>query len=68
MSVEHMLPDTSIARMIVAWLAGHAEHDDGPAERRRPAPRSPRRAARTGRWRRSRERRGTAARISDRLE
>ena len=33
MSVEHMLPETSIARMIVAWLAGHAEHDHGPAER-----------------------------------
>ena len=33
MSVEHMLPDTSIARMIVVRVGGHAEHDHGPAER-----------------------------------
>ena len=32
MSVEHMLPETSIVRMIVVWLVGHGHDRDRPAE------------------------------------
>ena len=47
MSVEHMLPDTSIARMIVAELAGTLSTIDGPAERDHQRRDRPRRTART---------------------
>ena len=67
MSVEHMLPDTSIARMIVAWLAGTLSTTTGrPSATTSAATPAANRA--NGRWRRRREAPGIAARISDRLE
>ncbi len=67
MSVEHMLPDTSIARMIVAELAGTLSTITGrPSAITRAA--IPAANSENGRWRRSREAPGIAARISDRLE
>ena len=53
MSVEHMLPDTSIARTIMVWLRGHATG-------RRRAARGPPRAPRS-RWRAARSARGGAS-------
>ena len=67
MSVEHMLPDTSIARMIVAWFAGTLSTTTGRPSAITRAARPDANSA-NGRWRRSREAPGIAARISDRLE
>ncbi len=67
MSVEHMLPETSIARMIVDWLVGTLRTTDG-----RPRARTTAATAATsrpnGRCRRSRAEPGSASRTSARLE
>jgi hypothetical protein len=67
MSVEHILRDTSMARMIVAWSEGTVTIDTG-------LERATTRLARAsknnpkGRWRRKEKRGGEAARRRDRLE
>ena len=64
MSVEHMLPETSIARMIVVWLVGTLTISTGRATATASAP-----TARTnranGRWRRRRDDPGNASRTRD---
>ena len=67
MSVEHMLPETSMVRMIVAWLVGTLAMTTGRARATaRPASASANRA--NGRWRRTIDERGRAARMRTRLE
>ncbi len=67
MSVEHMEPDTSIARMIVAWFAGTLSTTTGrPRASTSAATAEANRA--NGRCRRRREAPGIAARTSDTLE
>ena len=67
MSVEHMLPDTSIARTIVDWLLGTRGRRSGRATATASAATAA--ATRTnGTWRRQRRLDGPAARMSDRLE
>ena len=67
MSAEHMLPETSMARMIVVWLAGTLTMTTGRARATTRAP-----TARTnranGRWRRRRDDPGSASRTRARLE
>ena len=67
MSVEHMLPETSIVRMIVVSFAGKDRIAAGRA-RATTSEASPRRNRATGRWRRRNDPRGAASRTSDRLE
>jgi hypothetical protein len=67
MSEEHMLPETSMARMIVVSLAGTLRFSDGLATPTASAARAATNRA-NGRWRRTRERPGAAWRISERLE
>ena len=67
MSVEHMLPDTSIARMIVVWLAGTLSTTTGRPSAITSAA-TPAANSANGRCRRRRDAPGRAARISDRLE
>ena len=67
MSAAHMLRDTSMARMIVVWLDGTAAVTAGRATATsRHAIASAKKAK--GRCRRSRERGGSAALMSDTLE
>ena len=67
MSVEHMLPETSIARTIVDWLLGTLSTTMGRA--RAIARAATAATTRTnGTWRRQRRGDGPAARISARLE
>ena len=67
MSSEHMLPDTSMTRTIVVWLAGTAAIATG-----RPTAKASAASAAAnstnGRWRRRRAGPGRAAWTSDRLE
>ncbi len=67
MSVEHMLPDTSMASITVVWFVGTVAMTTGRLSA------STRHATATatsanGRWRRRREEPGSASRTSDRLE
>ena len=67
MSEEHMLPDTSIDRMIVVWLVGTLAMTTGRARATmRPARARANRA--NGRWRRRNDERGRATRMRLRLE
>ena len=67
MSSEHMLPETSMTRTMVVWLAGTLAMATG-----RPMPRASAASASAnsanGRWRRQRAGPGRAAWTSDRLE
>ena len=67
MSVEHMLPETSMARMIVVWPAGTLTIVTG-RERATARLASPTTNRANGRCRRRREEPGCAVRTSDRLE
>ena len=67
MSVEHMLPETSIARTIVDWLLGTERTTVGRATAMASAATAAATRA-TGTCRRNRRGEGPAARMSDRLE
>ena len=67
MSVEHMLPETSIVRTIVASFVGTLAITTGRATATaRPARATANRA--NGRWRRMNDEPGSASRIRERLE
>src|SRR5450759_5558389 len=59
MSEEHMLPETSIVRMIVVWLVGTARMTTGRAIAMIVAPSAAMKRT-TGKWRRSRAEPGSA--------
>ena len=67
MSVEHMLPDTSIDRMMVVWLLGTATTTTGRA-RPMTSTAAPAQNRANGTCRRHGRRPGAASRISARLE
>ena len=67
MSVEHMLPETSIVRMMVVWFVGTATTATGRAMAKTRAARAATNSA-NGRWRRSRDDPGSASRTRARLE
>ena len=67
MSVEHMLRDTSIARITVVWPAGTLTMAAGRAMASTRLPSASTNSA-NGRWRRIRDERGRAMWTSDRLE
>jgi hypothetical protein len=67
MSLEHMLPETSMVRMMVVWLVGTATTICGRPIARTSEPSEARNSTK-GLWRRKRPLEGRAARISDRLE
>ena len=67
MSVEHMLPETSIARITVVLLAGTLTIATGRARATTSPPRATTNRA-NGRWRRRRDERGSASRTRARLE
>ena len=67
MSVEHMLPDTSMARRMVVWLLGTLRTTTGRASAMTSTA-APAANRANGRWRRQRRRPGAASRISARLE
>ena len=67
MSAEHMLPETSIVRMMVVLLAGTATIAAGRATATEVEATAARNSA-NGRWRRSRDVRGAASRRSETLE
>ena len=67
MSVEHMLPDTSIVRMIVVWFVGTLAITTGRA-RATVSPASARANSANGRCRRRNDERGSASWMRLRLE
>ena len=66
-SAEHMLPDTSIARMMLVWFVGTLAISTGRAAPSASAPTARTNSA-NGRCRRRRDDPGVASRRSDRLE
>ena len=67
MSDEHMLPETSMVRMIVVWLVGTARMTTGRATEMAKAATAAMKSA-NGTWRRIREDPGMASRTRARLE